>query len=220
MPHDGDGRRGRSTLAEELGLLDRRVFFNEGWVPYDERGAYLLEADVGVSAHFDELEARFAFRTRLLDCIWAGLPIVTSRGDALAEVVEERGLGRAVPPGDVDAYAEALDDVLDRDRASLRSELRRRPAGVRVARRRSRRWPRSWREPPTLARRACPDAPGRGVRRSSGAGSRWPSTAPADWRSEARPAARRRLAGDRAAHPPGARPEAAAGKEPPTQPLP
>ena len=74
--------------AEELGLRDRVVFFNEGWVPYEERGAYLLEADVGVSAHFDDLESRFAFRTRLLDCFWAGLPVVTTRGDALGDLVE------------------------------------------------------------------------------------------------------------------------------------
>src|SRR5262249_43423483 len=66
------------ALARELGLLGTSVFFNEGWIPYEVRGAYLLEADVGVSAHFDELETRFAFRTRLLDCMWAGLPIVTT----------------------------------------------------------------------------------------------------------------------------------------------
>ena len=66
--------------AEELGLRDRVVFFNEGWVPYEQRGAYLLEADLGVSAHFDDLESRFAFRTRLLDCFWAGLPVVTTVG--------------------------------------------------------------------------------------------------------------------------------------------
>lgn len=98
--------------AEELGLRDRVVFFNEGWIPYDQRGAYLLEADLGVSAHFDDLESRFAFRTRLLDCFWAGLPVVTTRGDALGNLVEQRGLGRAVAPGDVDAWASAIDELL------------------------------------------------------------------------------------------------------------
>src|SRR4029079_11875445 len=83
-------------LAEELGLRDRVVFFNFGWVPYAERGRYLLEADLGVSAHFDDLETRFAFRTRLLDCFWAGLPVVTTRGDSLREVVAARDLRRRV----------------------------------------------------------------------------------------------------------------------------
>ena len=71
------------ALADELGLRDRVVFFNFGWVPYAERGRYLLDADVAVSAHFDDIETRFAFRTRLLDCLWAGLPVVTTRGDTL-----------------------------------------------------------------------------------------------------------------------------------------
>lgn len=98
--------------AEELGLRDRVVFFNEGWIPYEQRGAYLLEADLGVSAHLDDLESRFAFRTRLLDCFWAGLPVVTTRGDALGNLVEQRGLGRAVAPGDVASWACAIDELL------------------------------------------------------------------------------------------------------------
>src|SRR5205823_6084689 len=73
----------------------------------------------GCSAHFDELETRYAFRTRLLDCIWAGLPVVTTTGDALAEVVRERGLGRVVGYEDVDGYARALEEVLERDRSSF-----------------------------------------------------------------------------------------------------
>jgi glycosyltransferase involved in cell wall biosynthesis len=108
-----------AALAEELGLLDRAVFFNTGWVQYADRGAYLLEADVGVSAHFDELEARFAFRTRLLDCIWAGLPVVTTAGDSLADAVREHDLGRTVAHEDVDAYAKSLEAVLSADRASF-----------------------------------------------------------------------------------------------------
>jgi len=123
------------ALAAELGLLGRSVFFNDGWVPFEERGAYLLEADVGVSAHHDELESRFAFRTRLLDCIWAGLPIVTTEGDSLADAVLGHGLGRAVPYGDVAAYAEALDAVLADGRASFAdrfASLRRELAWPRV----------------------------------------------------------------------------------------
>jgi glycosyltransferase involved in cell wall biosynthesis len=103
--------------AEELGLRDRIVFFNDGWVPYDERGAYLLEADLGVSAHFDDLESRFAFRTRLLDCWWAGLPVIATRGDALGELVTQRGLGRGVAVEDVAGWAEAIEELLG-DRAA------------------------------------------------------------------------------------------------------
>jgi glycosyltransferase involved in cell wall biosynthesis len=100
------------ALANELGLAARHVFFNDGWVPFAEYGAHLLDADVGVSAHFDDLEARFAFRTRILDYFWAGLPVVATEGDSLSDLVASRGLGRTVRAEDVSGWVEALDDVL------------------------------------------------------------------------------------------------------------
>ncbi len=105
------------ALAEELGLRDRVVFFNFDWIPYAERGSYLAEADVGVSAHFDDLETRYAFRMRLVDYLWAGLPILTSRGDSLGELVEVRELGRALAPEDVAGWVAAIDELLA-DRAA------------------------------------------------------------------------------------------------------
>jgi glycosyltransferase involved in cell wall biosynthesis len=116
-------------LARELGVLDRAVFFNPGWVAYDERQAFLLEADLGICAHFDSLETRFAFRTRLLDHFWAGLPTVTTVGDVLADVVEARGLGRTFGYEDVEACEQAIETVLVGDRpedglfASVQREL-------------------------------------------------------------------------------------------------
>jgi glycosyltransferase involved in cell wall biosynthesis len=114
-PHAPEMQAARRAVerAEALGLRDRVVFFNEEWVPYEQRGAYLLEADLGVSAHFDDLESRFAFRTRLLDCFWADLPVVTTTGDSLGDLVERRGLGRTVPPRDVDAWAASIASLLD-----------------------------------------------------------------------------------------------------------
>jgi glycosyltransferase involved in cell wall biosynthesis len=99
-------------LAIELGLLDRVIFFNEGWVPYQERANFLLDADVGVSTHFDHLETSFSFRTRILDYMWASLPIVSTDGDTFAGIIKEHELGRVVPPNDVSALEEALDDLL------------------------------------------------------------------------------------------------------------
>lgn len=102
-------------LAEELGLLDTVVFFNEGWVPYEERCNYLLDADLGVSTHFDHLETAFSFRTRILDYLWASLPIVSTDGDTFASIIREHDLGRVVPPQDVSALEAALEDVLYKD---------------------------------------------------------------------------------------------------------
>jgi glycosyltransferase involved in cell wall biosynthesis len=100
-------------LAAQMGLLDNVVFFNDTWVPYEQRGDWLLQASCAVATHRDHLETRFAFRTRLLDCFWAGLPIVCSAGDDMAERVKRDQLGEVVPPGDEHALADALERVLE-----------------------------------------------------------------------------------------------------------
>ncbi|MBV8539972.1 MAG: glycosyltransferase [Pseudonocardiales bacterium] len=104
----GQARR----LAESLGLTGEQVFFNETWVPYTDRQNWLLDADAGVTTHFEHVETTFAFRTRVLDYLWAGLPIVTTSGDAFAELVGTEELGVVVPAGDPAALAAALARVL------------------------------------------------------------------------------------------------------------
>jgi GT2 family glycosyltransferase/glycosyltransferase involved in cell wall biosynthesis len=99
-------------LAEELGLTAKNVFFNDTWVDLDDRQNYLLESDAGVSTHFDHIETTFSFRTRILDYLWANLPIVTTGGDSFGDLVAAEGLGVAVPERDVDALAAALERVL------------------------------------------------------------------------------------------------------------
>ena len=101
------------ALAADLGLLNRSVFFNQGWVPFAERANVLLDADLGVSTHLDHVETAYSFRTRLLDCLWAGMPQVATRGDSLAELIDAEGLGLTVPPGDADALATAIGRLLD-----------------------------------------------------------------------------------------------------------
>ncbi|MDQ2755278.1 MAG: glycosyltransferase [Actinomycetota bacterium] len=105
-------------LARSLGLEGTHVFFNEQWVAYDDRQNYLLDADLGVSCHFDHVETEFSFRTRILDYLWAGLPIVCTDGDAFGDLVSREGLGAAVPPEDVEALAAALADLLTDEKAA------------------------------------------------------------------------------------------------------
>jgi len=100
------------ALSESLGLTGKYVFFNEMWVAYEDRHNYLLDADLGVSCHFDHIETEFSFRTRILDYLWSGLPIVCTEGDAFGELVRTERLGAAVPPEDVEALAQALTELL------------------------------------------------------------------------------------------------------------
>jgi glycosyltransferase involved in cell wall biosynthesis len=118
------------ALADELGLLGTNIRFNEGWLPYDESGRAMLAADIGVSTYYDNLETHFSYRTRLIDFLWAGVPIVCTRGDVIAEMVERHGLGLTVPERDVDALTAALARLLDD--AAFRAECRANIAAVRA----------------------------------------------------------------------------------------
>ena len=117
------------ALAARLGLTGKHVFFNETWVPYDQRHNWLLDADCAVSTHFEHVETTFAFRTRMLDYLWAGLPVVTSDGDAFADLVRDEGLGLVVPAQDPSALADALARVLYDEEFAAR--CRRQVAAVR-----------------------------------------------------------------------------------------
>lgn len=99
-------------LADELGLTGRHVFFNNGWVDYDDRQNYLLDADLGVSTHFDHVETTFSFRTRILDYLWAGLPVVATGGDSFGALIDAESLGVTVRERDVDGLTAALTRML------------------------------------------------------------------------------------------------------------
>jgi glycosyltransferase involved in cell wall biosynthesis len=130
--HPAQGGVGAATveraraLAAELGLLDTVVFFHHGWVPHAERDLWMSAAEIAVSAHWLHLETEFSFRTRIVDYLWCGLPVVTTAGDELAGRVAAAGAGVAVGPGDVEAYTAALEALLDDDerRAGARTAAR------------------------------------------------------------------------------------------------
>lgn len=80
-------------LCEELGALDRCVFFHELPVPFDQRADYLLESDLGVIVQAANFETQLSARTRALDYLWANLPILINQGDETAELVAQHGIG-------------------------------------------------------------------------------------------------------------------------------
>lgn len=98
--------------AAELGLVESGHVAFGPWVPYDLRGQYLLEANVGVVAAKAMAESRLAWRTRMLDHFWAGLPTISTAGDVLTDIVQEEGAGLRVPPNDVAAMVTALTQML------------------------------------------------------------------------------------------------------------
>jgi GT2 family glycosyltransferase/glycosyltransferase involved in cell wall biosynthesis len=96
------------NLAKSLDVYENNVFFNFGWVKYDERQNYLIESDAGIITHPVHIETRFSFRTRALDCIWAGLPMISTEGDFFSELINEKKLGITVKEKDPQDIAKAI----------------------------------------------------------------------------------------------------------------
>ena len=81
--------------------------------PYEEIDGYLAEADASVCLGYENLESRFAFRTRYVDVFRARLPLLCTRGDVLAERVADGEMGITVPERDVAAVAAGITRLLD-----------------------------------------------------------------------------------------------------------
>ncbi len=105
------------TFATEYDLLDRQVFFGE-WVDYRAWPNVLLESDVALTLHADSVEARLAFRSRVLEYVWATLPVVATTGDATSDLIARFGLGIQVQPHDAAGVAAAIVALVDEARTA------------------------------------------------------------------------------------------------------
>ncbi len=97
--------------SKHLGLYDTSIIFGD-WATYEARESFLMEADVAISAAKDVAETRLAFRSRILDYLWAGLPVITTSGDVLSDLVRQHNLGAVVAPGNIAGLADAMTALL------------------------------------------------------------------------------------------------------------
>lgn len=98
------------NLSKELDLYDKFVFFNE-WVPYEMRQNFLLESAAGLSIHQEKIETEFSYRTRVMDYIWAKLPIITTEGDSIAKLVKANNIGEVVKFENTSQLARVIESV-------------------------------------------------------------------------------------------------------------
>lgn len=98
-------------LSKELELYNEYVFFNE-WTPYNIRQNFLLEADVGLSIHQRRIETEYSYRTRVIDYIWARLPVVTTEGDSIAKMVKDYNIGEVVKYGNAQNLARVIESMV------------------------------------------------------------------------------------------------------------
>jgi len=93
-------------LADESEFPDRFIF--TGWVPNEEVPNYYFESDVGINIDRFSYEMLIGCRYRILDMLRAGLPVVTTLGTEISQVVEQERLGMTFAPGDADGLKQCL----------------------------------------------------------------------------------------------------------------
>lgn len=99
------------AVAREAGWLDRHVFFVP-WVAAGERFGLYREATVAAVLHRPRFEAEISMRTRVLDFLAAGLPVVATAGGTMSRRLAEEEMGIVVPEGDGAALTAALTELL------------------------------------------------------------------------------------------------------------
>lgn len=103
-----------ARLATELGLADRIEFSGE--LPPDAMPAFFANADLFILPSFSEGRSN-----ALLEAMAAGLPVVASDIDGVAELVEDGRTGRLFPAGNEQALTAVLRSLLQD--ASTRARL-------------------------------------------------------------------------------------------------
>ena len=78
--------------AQEVDPSGQSILFRP-WVAYGSREDLYAAADLIVSISSEGLETDLAYRTRLLDAAWGGVPSVSVAGGALARALAEAGAG-------------------------------------------------------------------------------------------------------------------------------
>lgn len=103
------------NLSKEMRLINKYVFFNKDWVPYNERQNYLMEADLGLITYNNTLETHFSWRTRILDYIWAGVPVICSNGDSLSQLVAREKLGTVLKKNNIDELVSVILSMINKN---------------------------------------------------------------------------------------------------------
>lgn len=109
-------------LAKNLELFNKAVFFGD-WIQYQDWQNVLLESDLALSLHFDTVETQLAFRSRVLEYIWADLPVITTKGDATSDLIQQYGIGVKVDFEDEQMVADAILSFMDKQDRALNDKF-------------------------------------------------------------------------------------------------
>ena len=83
------------------------------WVQYHDRANWYLDSDLTVMISQEGVENNYAWRTRLVDYIWANSPVATSGQDLLSQKMIELGIAARLDMGSSEEMALSLAKALE-----------------------------------------------------------------------------------------------------------
>lgn len=98
-------------LAQKHNLANKNVFFNNTWIPYEERANYLLEANASITLRKNILESEYLIKTRYWDNFWSNLPMLINNFDISSDIIQNNGLGVVLKKEDPSYIAKEINDL-------------------------------------------------------------------------------------------------------------
>jgi glycosyltransferase involved in cell wall biosynthesis len=102
---DGLTRPACEAKARSLGVSDAVEF--TGWIARDRVADYLAASDIGIAPYL-KLEPFYFDPVKIIEYMASGLAVIASRQGSIDRTVDDGENGLLVPPGDVEALAEAI----------------------------------------------------------------------------------------------------------------
>ena len=90
----------------------------QDWVKFEDRADWYLNSDLVVVVNKEGEENKLAWRTRLVDFMWANLPIVTNGGDPLGEHLIQQSAAARFESLEVSSVADSIESLL-KDKRTL-----------------------------------------------------------------------------------------------------
>ena len=117
------------NLLSQIEQIDNNRITIKNWVPYEEINSHLSGVSAVLILNPLKIEARLSWRTRILDILKSGTPIITDGIDQLSENLINRDMAIKLKLTDVNGMAESLDEIaqnsllLEKTSQNIKSQL-------------------------------------------------------------------------------------------------
>lgn len=102
----------------------KKQVVTQDWVEFEKRADWYLDSDLVVVINKTGQENDLAWRTRLVDFLWADLPILTNGGDPLSNILFDNDAAFKLEGLTAESIAASLDKTLSNDLTKTQSNLK------------------------------------------------------------------------------------------------